>query len=97
MVNKGAVPADNAAFDEQSPKHKGNISRRTFLRTSAAIGGGLLLTVALPAGRFAEAASTLPEDFAPNAFDRAVAEPTIDLLLHQYFVPPFLCQRDAAS
>src|SRR6266850_223197 len=42
-----------------------NLSRRSFLGTSAAIGGGLMLSLTLPLGR-SEAASS--DSFAPNAF-----------------------------
>src|SRR6267154_6394728 len=44
-----------------------NLSRRSFLGTSAAIGGGLMLSLTLPLGR-SEAASS--DSFAPNAFIR---------------------------
>src|SRR6266403_1254229 len=44
-----------------------NLSRRSFLGTSAAVGGGLVLSLSLPLGR-SEAAQ--PESFAPNAFIR---------------------------
>src|SRR5260221_8788348 len=42
-----------------------NLSRRSFLGTSAAIGGGLVLSLTLPLGR-SEAASS--DSFSPNAF-----------------------------
>ena len=42
-----------------------NMSRRGFLATGAAVGGGLMLSLALPLGRSAAAHS---EDFTPNAF-----------------------------
>ena len=44
-----------------------NLSRRSFLATSAAVGGGFMLSLSLPLGR-GEAAQ--PESFAPNAFIR---------------------------
>jgi isoquinoline 1-oxidoreductase beta subunit len=54
------------------------------LRTGAAIGGGLLLTVALPAGRFAQAAgSPTGEDFAPNAFIRIGRDGRVTLIVCQ--------------
>jgi isoquinoline 1-oxidoreductase beta subunit len=44
-----------------------NLSRRGFLVSTAALGGGLVLSLALPFGRSEAAAST---DFVPNAFIR---------------------------
>lgn len=44
-----------------------NLSRRSFLATGAAAGGGLMLSLSLPLGR-SEAANA--EGFAPNAFIR---------------------------
>jgi isoquinoline 1-oxidoreductase subunit beta len=44
-----------------------NLSRRSFLATSAAVGGGLLVSLSLPLGR-SEAANS--DGFAPNAFIR---------------------------
>ena len=42
-----------------------NLSRRSFLSASAAVGGGLMLGMSLPLGRSKAAQS---ESFAPNAF-----------------------------
>jgi isoquinoline 1-oxidoreductase subunit beta len=44
-----------------------NLSRRSFLATTGAVGGGLMLSLSLPLGR-SEAAHS--ENFAPNAFIR---------------------------
>ena len=44
-----------------------NLSRRSFLSASAAVGGGLMLGMSLPLGRSKAAQS---ESFAPNAFIR---------------------------
>jgi isoquinoline 1-oxidoreductase subunit beta len=44
-----------------------NLSRRSFLAASAAVGGGLVLSLSVPLGRSEAAAS---EVFAPNAFIR---------------------------
>src|SRR4051812_23801695 len=59
--------ADMMFGDIASRDDKPNLSRRGFLVSTAALGGGLVLSVALPFGRSEAAAST---DFAPNAFIR---------------------------
>ena len=48
---------------------EGGLSRRTFIKTGAAVGGGLLLSLSLPGlSRAAPAADA--DGFAPNAFVR---------------------------
>ena len=64
---------------------KGGISRRAFLKASAAAGGGLLLSFRLPAlMRNAEAAETpTANTFAPNAFIRIDRQGRVTLVVHQ--------------
>jgi len=54
-------------FRIASNADKTNLSRRGFLTASAAVGGGLMLSLSLPFGRSEAAASG---DFTPNAFIR---------------------------
>ena len=59
-------------------------SRRDFLRTSALVGGGLVIGIAIPAARrFAQAQDTqaAAAAFAPNAYLRVAADDTITVLL----------------
>jgi len=67
--------------DNNKEKQKG-LSRRTFLVTSAAAGGGLLLGVYLPRTIGAKA-QIADETLAPNAFVRIKPDDTITLVMPQ--------------
>ena len=59
-----------------------SVSRRTFLKTAAIAGGGLVLGFAVPgARRFANALEPPAEAFVPNAYLRIGADDTITVLL----------------
>lgn len=76
------------------------LSRRGFLAATAAAGGGLLVSVALPgAGRFAQAAT--PGEFAPDAFIRigrdgrvAVTVPYVEMGQGTYTSIPMLIAEE---
>lgn len=59
------------------------VSRRTFLLTGAAAGGGLLVGFALPRLIDAKAAPASGNDFAPNAFIRIGADDSVTLIMPQ--------------
>ena len=73
---------NNSAYATRAelPGSADGLSRRRFLRASAAAGGGLLLSLNLPFGR-GEAAATGAEGFAPNAFIRIAPDGTVVLTM----------------
>ncbi len=61
-----------------------NISRRTFLKTGAAVGGGLVLGCVLPfSGREAEGATKAVVPFAPNAWLRIAPDGKVTVMVHK--------------
>src|SRR6185295_1569419 len=60
-----------------------NLSRRKFIQTGAAVGGGLLLSFYLPAfGKFRNAGLPAPANFAPNAFIRIGTDDIITVIVN---------------
>jgi len=69
---------------EDKPEHlHAGVSRRTFLVTSAAAGGGLLLGFHLPQRTMAEAAMPDADVFGPNAFVRIGRDDSVTLVMPQ--------------
>ena len=59
------------------------LSRRKFIQTSAAVGGGLLLGFYLPAfGKFKSAGIATPPNFSPNAFIRIGTDDIITVIVN---------------
>jgi isoquinoline 1-oxidoreductase beta subunit len=61
----------------------GGVSRRTFLLTGAAAGGGLLVGFALPQFIGVKAATPTGDNFAPNAFIRIGSDDSVTLVMPQ--------------
>lgn len=60
------------------------MKRRDFLRTSAAVGGGLLISLYIPElalSRSADAAPPTPATFSPNAFIRIGADDSVTIIV----------------
>src|ERR1700737_3350678 len=73
----------NVARDDAGFAPEGGVSRRTFLKVSAAAGGGLLSGFYLPAVRAAPATAANAGAFAPNAFVRIGRDDTVTLIMPQ--------------
>ena len=75
-------PLIQAADDKPLPKAE-NLCRRTFLRASAAAGGGLLLGFSLPGSAWFATGAEAPsaELFTPNAFIRVGREGPVTLTM----------------
>src|SRR4029450_4650875 len=77
------VPMPKWAIDDKPEVAQKGLSRRTFLVTGAAAGGGLLLGFYLPARIDAKAQATSNEVFRPNAFVRIRPDDSITLVMPQ--------------
>jgi isoquinoline 1-oxidoreductase beta subunit len=73
----------NVARDDAGFASEGGVSRRTFLKVSAAAGGGLLIGFYLPAVRAAPATAANAGAFAPNAFVLIGRDDTVTLIMPQ--------------
>jgi isoquinoline 1-oxidoreductase subunit beta len=61
--------------------HTAQLDRRNFLKVGAALGGGLMLTLALPPLAARHAAAQAPAGFAPNAFIRIDRQGVVTLTM----------------
>ena len=68
-------------INEIARARAGGVSRRAFIKVSAAAGGGLLLSVGLPA--FTGEAAAATGVFAPNAFIRIDADGKVTMVMPQ--------------
>jgi len=73
----------NVARDDAGFASEEGVSRRTFLKVSAAAGGGLLIGFYLPAVRAAPATAANAGDFAPNAFVLIGRDDSVTLIMPQ--------------
>jgi CO/xanthine dehydrogenase Mo-binding subunit len=69
--------------ERETKRGAGGVSRRTFLLTGAAAGGGLLVGFALPQLIDVKAAPASGDNFAPNAFIRIGADNSVTLIMPQ--------------
>jgi len=69
-------------LDRFAAAAEGGLSRRTFLRAGVAAGGGLLLSVGVPA-LIGDAEAGDANGFAPNAFIRIGREGQVALIIPQ--------------
>jgi isoquinoline 1-oxidoreductase beta subunit len=70
-------------IEDKSEIVPGDVSRRAFLVTSAAAGGGLLVGFYLPQLIAAKAATTSADIFGPNAFVRIGRDDSVTLVMPQ--------------
>jgi isoquinoline 1-oxidoreductase subunit beta len=68
---------------EREARQAGGISRRTFMLTGAAAGGGLFVGFSLPQLMDVKAATASDDSFAPNAFVRVRPDNSITLVMPQ--------------
>ncbi len=78
-------PLPNAIETQAESAAAARVSRRSFLKASAAAGGGLLLSISLPALlSYGEVAGATAEgSFAPNAFIRIDRDGRVTLIMHK--------------